>query len=53
MSAEQDVPLSGSYPSPVRCATAWMPATGFDRTLILWRSETVAATFRFLDALLP
>lgn len=27
-------------------------ASGFDRTLILWRSETVSATLRFLDALL-
>jgi DNA-binding PadR family transcriptional regulator len=27
-------------------------ATGFDRTLILWRCETVSATLRFLDALL-
>ena len=26
-------------------------AGGFDRTLILWRSETVTATLRFLDAL--
>jgi len=26
-------------------------ATGFDRTLILWRSETVSATLRFLEAL--
>jgi DNA-binding PadR family transcriptional regulator len=26
-------------------------ATGFDRTLILWRGETVSATLRFLDAL--
>ncbi len=26
-------------------------ASGFDRTLILWRSETVSATLRFLDAL--
>jgi PadR family transcriptional regulator AphA len=26
-------------------------ATGFDRTLILWRSETMAATLRFLDAM--
>ncbi len=26
-------------------------ATGFDRTLILWRSETVSATLRFLDVL--
>ncbi len=26
-------------------------AAGFDRTLILWRSETVSATLRFLDAM--
>jgi PadR family transcriptional regulator AphA len=26
-------------------------ATGFDRTLMLWRSETMAATLRFLDAM--
>jgi DNA-binding PadR family transcriptional regulator len=26
-------------------------ATGFDRTVTLWRCETVAATLRFLDAL--
>jgi hypothetical protein len=26
-------------------------AAGFDRTLALWRCETVAATLRFLDAL--
>ena len=26
-------------------------ATGFDRTLVLWRCETMAATLRFLDAL--
>jgi PadR family transcriptional regulator AphA len=26
-------------------------AAGFDRTLALWRCETVSATFRFLDAL--
>jgi DNA-binding PadR family transcriptional regulator len=26
-------------------------ATGFDRTLVLWRYETVSATIRFLDAL--
>ncbi len=26
-------------------------ATGFDRTLILWRYETMSATLRFLDAL--
>jgi PadR family transcriptional regulator AphA len=28
-------------------------ATGFDRTLLLWRYETASATVRFLDALLP
>jgi hypothetical protein len=27
-------------------------ASGFDRTLALWRFETVSATVRFLDALL-
>jgi hypothetical protein len=27
-------------------------AAGFDRTLILWRCETVSATLRFLDALI-
>jgi hypothetical protein len=26
-------------------------ATGFDRTLLLWRYETASATVRFLDAL--
>jgi DNA-binding PadR family transcriptional regulator len=26
-------------------------ASGFDRTLVLWRCETVSATLRFLDAL--
>jgi hypothetical protein len=26
-------------------------ATGFDRTMVLWRCETIAATLRFLDAL--
>jgi PadR family transcriptional regulator AphA len=26
-------------------------ATGFDRTLVLWRCETMSATLRFLDAL--
>jgi len=26
-------------------------ATGFERTLVLWRSETVSATLRFLEAL--
>jgi DNA-binding PadR family transcriptional regulator len=28
------------------------PASGFDRTLILWRYETVSAALRFLDAVL-
>lgn len=28
-------------------------AAGFDRTLMLWRCETVSATIRFLDALVP
>jgi DNA-binding PadR family transcriptional regulator len=28
-------------------------AGGFDRTLMLWRCETVSATIRFLDALVP
>jgi DNA-binding PadR family transcriptional regulator len=28
-------------------------AKGFDRTLILWRAETVSATLHFLDALMP
>ena len=28
-------------------------ATGFDRTLLLWRYETASATLRFLDALGP
>jgi DNA-binding PadR family transcriptional regulator len=28
-------------------------ATGFDRTLLLWRYETASATVRFLDALVP
>jgi DNA-binding PadR family transcriptional regulator len=28
-------------------------ATGFDRTLMLWRYETASATIRFLDALVP
>jgi len=28
------------------------PAAGFDRTLILWRYETVTAALRFLDAVL-
>jgi DNA-binding PadR family transcriptional regulator len=28
-------------------------ATGFDRTLLLWRYETTSATVRFLDALVP
>jgi DNA-binding PadR family transcriptional regulator len=28
-------------------------ATGFDRTVALWRHETISATLRFLDALVP
>ena len=28
-------------------------ATGFDRTLLLWRYETASAPVRFLDALVP
>ena len=28
-------------------------ATGFDRTLLLWRYETASATLRFLDSLVP
>jgi DNA-binding PadR family transcriptional regulator len=28
-------------------------ASGFDRTLVLWRYETVSATVRFLDAMYP
>jgi DNA-binding PadR family transcriptional regulator len=28
-------------------------ATGFDRTLVLWRYETASATIRFLEALVP
>jgi DNA-binding PadR family transcriptional regulator len=28
-------------------------ATGFDRTVALWRHETITATLRFLDALVP
>jgi PadR family transcriptional regulator AphA len=27
--------------------------TGFDRTLLMWRYETAAATIRFLDAVVP
>jgi hypothetical protein len=40
--------------TPVAAALADRLSTssGFDRTLILWRSETVSATLRFLDALL-
>jgi len=26
-------------------------AAGFDRTLILWRSETISATLRFVEAI--
>jgi DNA-binding PadR family transcriptional regulator len=39
------VPLAGALRD--RMATA----TGFDRTLLLWRYETASATVRFLDAL--
>jgi DNA-binding PadR family transcriptional regulator len=39
------VPLAGALRD--RMATA----TGFDRTLLLWRYETASATIRFLDAL--
>jgi hypothetical protein len=28
-------------------------ADGFERTLALWRYETVSATLRFLDAAMP
>jgi DNA-binding PadR family transcriptional regulator len=38
-------PLSGALRSRLE------DATGFDRTLVLWRYETVSATIRFLDAL--
>lgn len=38
---------------PVACALhdRLDAAAGFDRTLVLWRCETMAATLRFLDAL--
>jgi PadR family transcriptional regulator AphA len=39
------VPIAGALRD--RIATA----TGFDRTLLLWRYETATATIRFLDAL--
>ena len=42
---EQLVPVAKALAG--RLATA----SGFDRTLILWRSETVTATLRFLDAM--
>ena len=41
------VPISSALRD--RIATA----TGFDRTLLLWRYETASATVRFLDALVP
>jgi DNA-binding PadR family transcriptional regulator len=41
------VPIAGALRD--RVATA----TGFDRTLLLWRYETASATVRFLDALTP
>jgi PadR family transcriptional regulator AphA len=42
---EQLIPVAKALAG--RLATA----SGFDRTLILWRSETVTATLRFLDAM--
>jgi DNA-binding PadR family transcriptional regulator len=39
------VPLAGALRDRMAAAT------GFDRTLLLWRYETVSATVRFLDAL--
>ena len=37
--------------APVATEVRLAAATGFDRTLILWRYETMSATLRFLDAL--
>lgn len=42
---EQLIPVASALAG--RLATA----SGFDRTLILWRCETVTATLRFLDAM--
>jgi DNA-binding PadR family transcriptional regulator len=42
---EQLVPVSDALHQRL------ISATGFERTMILWRSETVAATLRFLDAM--
>jgi DNA-binding PadR family transcriptional regulator len=42
---EHLVPLAGALHARLD------DATGFDRTLALWRYETVSATIRFLDAL--
>jgi DNA-binding PadR family transcriptional regulator len=41
--------------APIAAALAerLSPAAGFDRTLLLWRHETVLAALRFLDAALP
>jgi DNA-binding PadR family transcriptional regulator len=43
---EQLIPVAGAL------AERLAAAQGFDRTLALWRSETVSATLRFLDGLL-
>jgi DNA-binding PadR family transcriptional regulator len=40
------VPIADALRDRAACAT------GFDRTLMLWRYETASATIRFLDALL-
>ena len=42
---EQLVPIAGAL------ADRLDAATGFDRTVALWRHETITATLRFLDAL--
>jgi len=42
---EHLVPLAGALRARLG------DASGFDRTLVLWRYETVSATIRFLDAL--
>lgn len=41
------VPIAGALRDRIAIAT------GFDRTLLLWRYETASATIRFLDALVP
>jgi len=42
---EQLIPVASALADRLRSAS------GFDATLVLWRSETVSATLRFLDAL--